>query len=331
MYDGYGAVLTGTMPVTLTQTLLDMPDGTTGLVYQGNGRYYDPTLGRPLQPNPAGAPPTVPQALNRYAATPMGQPGVFQTQASSLIDKIMSPVAWAGVVGNTSLEIAGRQVIVSPSRLVLRGGSIAALENALGGKNIPFTTRSVTKGGWLGSLAIGASGYIPFVGTRIQNHLIQRWVSYEARTGGYYSLITALRGGRYRFNQLGTTVDIEGLALIDYQSGKLLKDAVALRTFTSVGLTAGIDIAFELYGYATETGRWANPYWTKDQKIGQAFFVIGSDVALAGTLAFVGFNWYWAIPAAFIWAVFADDAFAAFPPTAPLYTTHRMLQPLESN
>ena len=35
-------------------------------------------LGRPLQPNPAGGPPTVPQALNRYAATPLGQPGVAE-------------------------------------------------------------------------------------------------------------------------------------------------------------------------------------------------------------------------------------------------------------
>ncbi len=35
-------------------------------------------MGRPLQPNPAGGPPIVPQALNRYAATPVGQPGVAE-------------------------------------------------------------------------------------------------------------------------------------------------------------------------------------------------------------------------------------------------------------
>ena len=38
----------------------------------------DPALGRPLQPNPAGGPPMVPQALNRYAATSLGQPGVAE-------------------------------------------------------------------------------------------------------------------------------------------------------------------------------------------------------------------------------------------------------------
>jgi hypothetical protein len=56
----------------------------TGLVHLGGGRYYDPTLGRPLQPNPAGLailgpPPTMPQALNRYTAGPLGQPGLGQS------------------------------------------------------------------------------------------------------------------------------------------------------------------------------------------------------------------------------------------------------------
>lgn len=41
------------------QGVLTDPD--TGLVYQGNGRYYDPALGRPRQPNPFGGVPTVPQ------------------------------------------------------------------------------------------------------------------------------------------------------------------------------------------------------------------------------------------------------------------------------
>ena len=74
LYDGYGGVLTSTLPVTLTtQGVITDPD--TGLVYLGEGRFYDPVLGRPLQPNPAGGPPAVPQALNRYAVTSLGQPG----------------------------------------------------------------------------------------------------------------------------------------------------------------------------------------------------------------------------------------------------------------
>ncbi|MCA9936983.1 MAG: PQQ-binding-like beta-propeller repeat protein, partial [Anaerolineales bacterium] len=69
VYDGYGMLLTNTLPLTLTGTLPDLPDAATGLVHLGGGRWYDPALGRPLQPNAAGSPPTLPQALNRYAAT----------------------------------------------------------------------------------------------------------------------------------------------------------------------------------------------------------------------------------------------------------------------
>ncbi len=73
--------LTSTLPATLTTTLArrgDMPDPDTGLVYLGAGRWYDPALGRPLQPNLVGGPPALPQALNRYAATPWGPPGVAE-------------------------------------------------------------------------------------------------------------------------------------------------------------------------------------------------------------------------------------------------------------
>jgi hypothetical protein len=81
LYDAYGAVLTSTLPATLTTTLAgsgDVPDPDTGLIYLGAGRWYDPALGRPLQPNPVGGPPTLPQALNRYSATPWGPPGVAE-------------------------------------------------------------------------------------------------------------------------------------------------------------------------------------------------------------------------------------------------------------
>lgn len=83
LYDSFGMVMENTLSTELTGALLDVPDAATGLVHLGGGRWYDPALGRPLQPNPAGGPPTIPQALNRYAATPLGQPGVAQAAASS--------------------------------------------------------------------------------------------------------------------------------------------------------------------------------------------------------------------------------------------------------
>lgn len=67
----------------LTQVFPGLPDAASGLVHVGHGRWVDPAWGRPLQPNPAGGPPTMPQALNRYAATPLGQPGVYAAVAAS--------------------------------------------------------------------------------------------------------------------------------------------------------------------------------------------------------------------------------------------------------
>jgi hypothetical protein len=49
----------------------------TGLQWDGS-RYYDPATGQYLQPNSLSGPPTVPQVLNRYAATSVGQPGVAE-------------------------------------------------------------------------------------------------------------------------------------------------------------------------------------------------------------------------------------------------------------
>ncbi len=97
--------LTNTLPLTLTGTLSGHPDAATGLVHLGGGRWYPsttlragyPALGRPLQPNTAGGPPirqaqgppTLPQALNRYAATPLGQPGVYQAADSSPVLRLL--------------------------------------------------------------------------------------------------------------------------------------------------------------------------------------------------------------------------------------------------
>ncbi|MEZ4645854.1 MAG: hypothetical protein R3E31_24565 [Chloroflexota bacterium] len=66
-------VLTNT-PLTLASTLPDLPDAATGLVHLGGGRWYDPALGRPLQPNAAGGPPRCPGAepLRGNAAGPAG-------------------------------------------------------------------------------------------------------------------------------------------------------------------------------------------------------------------------------------------------------------------
>ena len=58
-------------------------------MHLGGGRYYDPSLGRPLQPNAQSGLPGVPQSLNRYAALALGQVGVAQAESQSLFSITM--------------------------------------------------------------------------------------------------------------------------------------------------------------------------------------------------------------------------------------------------
>ncbi len=66
-YDPYGEVITGTLPVTLTDRLFTGArfDGTIGL-YQMGARRYDPALGRWIQADTIVPEPLSPQDLNRY-------------------------------------------------------------------------------------------------------------------------------------------------------------------------------------------------------------------------------------------------------------------------
>lgn len=103
IYDSFGGVVTSTMPAELNSAFTGLPDAASGLVHVGGGRWYDPALGRPLQPNPAGGAPTAPQTISRYAATPMGQPGVAQAAAGSGFNAIPSVISF---VYGTSTALA---------------------------------------------------------------------------------------------------------------------------------------------------------------------------------------------------------------------------------
>jgi len=84
-YDPYGEVLTSTLPVTLTQQLFSSQGlgSWLGLVYHGDGRWYDPAIAHSLQPDPLGGVPQLPQSLNRYAVPTAGSVVGVAVAASS--------------------------------------------------------------------------------------------------------------------------------------------------------------------------------------------------------------------------------------------------------
>lgn len=140
VYDGYGGVLTSTLPLTLTAMMPELPDAATGLVHQGGGRWYDPALGRPLQPNPMGGPAALPQALNRYTATTLGQPGVYEAGAANslppLLTAAVSNAASAG--GGAILSAYARSglvgdLLIQANNRILQDAGYSALFNRVMG------------------------------------------------------------------------------------------------------------------------------------------------------------------------------------------------------
>ncbi len=68
IYDAYGAIVTNTLPATLTDRLFtgQVFDASTGLYYY-NARYYDPFAGQFTQPDSLVADPLDPAAWNRFS------------------------------------------------------------------------------------------------------------------------------------------------------------------------------------------------------------------------------------------------------------------------
>ncbi|MBP8003110.1 MAG: RHS domain-containing protein [Chloroflexi bacterium] len=268
VYDGYGAVLTGTMPVTLAQTLLDMPDGTTGLVHLGNGRYYDPALGRPLQPNPAGAPPTVPQALNRYAAAPLSQPGVYQATMNNGV-----ATAFGHQIPGTALGVA---IELSPASRVIGKEVWGEIEEKF------LSTTGVA--GWINWAITSRVGqFLPRL------PLLGKWVA--AKYAGRYQTVTSI----IRLDQGGTLADelLAGGGVVSsrYYTARLLRQwevpVIERGTYGTFyprnsllksSIAAGvISFGFQLYD------DWDNPYLTGEQKGYRS--LISGGIGFGATLA----------------------------------------------
>jgi RHS repeat-associated protein len=293
LYDGYGAVLTSTLPATLTTTLAgsgDVPDPDTGLVYLGAGRYYDPALGRPLQPDPIGGPPTLPQALNRYSATPWGAPGVAEgANANSFL------ISW-------SRDNWYRQA---------SSGLVACATCVL--KEIKTTEFLFRPHYTVGEKSWSTAGLFRQVGRDL----------YQSLDDGTIYTTDDLLFGTF----LATDLDVRwtGSRLVDNALKKLLAKSAGRIAF-NLGVAVVLDVGFEGFEYATGTGRWANPYWTPNQKLRQAGVAIVGDLAIVVAIAVWNPELWIAIPVYFagslIWG-------AIHPVIAPgQFVEHRDLAPL---
>jgi len=278
-----------------------------GIYFTADGRYYDPWLGKYLQPDPIGGPPLIPQAADRYqyaGNSPTGVGWIGTARNGGGID-VLSPSAWASVVADVGLKVAGRHLLLRPGVLTLRGFA-PELFGAIAFQNFP------------GRYALLRNA---------PRRLVGNLGVYDITVRG--DIIDDLGGGMFGFRRAGTMLDASGLKVARYERGLLLIESRWANAAVSMGLTFLIDVGFEGFGALTGTGRWGNPYWTPWQKGGQAFLVVSSDVALAGILVLSGLGWYITIPVAFTWAVIAEPL--VFENVAPeLYQEHYNLRPLQT-
>jgi RHS repeat-associated protein len=254
LYDAYGAVLTSTLSATLTTTLAgsgDMPDPDTGLVYLGDGRWYDPALGRPLQPDPIGGPPALPQALNRYSATPWGAPGV---------------AVGASFITSTGLPLNGlEQSIINASPAgdpIFIAFRDTAAQTALGyaaGKVIEATawgrlTIATSQSTWYRTIGRTSLNLRPL----FQRGGLQPQLGKTFRAYTTLGRVRALGGGRY-LAETGQIIDTAGLP------------ASAVVRFASLlgpglRITGGAGAAFGMSATFQWIEDWNDPYLTPTQR-----------------------------------------------------------------
>jgi hypothetical protein len=246
-------MLTNTLPISLTGTLPDLPDAATGLVHLGNGRYYDPTLGRPLQPNPAGAPPTMPQALNRYTAAAAGQPGVLQAA-------ITTPALYNNPVLANTFKKALAQSGYEASRSGLRTYHRASIYTVIGDPIMETVTRAIPRSQLADDLIIGAAavgllgrdlapsswrGSINRVGDKLFGRALalnRTFVTEQQVIGYHFSYAHRLPAGRVAGGLIGSklglhalnfgvgfVVDVGYQALLDHNNSYLTTEQKAWR------------------------------------------------------------------------------------------------------
>jgi hypothetical protein len=255
-------------------------DPATELVHLGNGRWYDPGLGRPLQPDPVGGPPVVPQALNRYTATAVGQPGVAEAVAGdsflwqlTLATRNQVPGALAGIALN-QVTITTIEKQITTRAVPTAWGLVEVIQPPRSGFS-GFVTR-LTQSRFGQGLT-----RLPFVGKRVAAYYAGR----NIRTVERMLIGEALEGslGAGEAIAIGSSSSVRLLAReITYVDDVVTKQVtrglgrvgIGLNVFTAGLLSGGIQFAFD----------YNNPYLTGRDKAIRS----GTSAILGGSATGIG-------------------------------------------
>jgi hypothetical protein len=245
----------------------ELPNAATGLVYLGHGRYYDPAIGRPLQPSTAGAPPTVPQALNRYAAGGWGQPGVAEAAVNSP-DPFHNPLLANPF--KKAVSLTGYET----TRQGLRTYNRASLYTVAGEPIFDTVTRAVSRSRLADEmiLAAGAVGVLgrpvtPGPLGRFGHRLFDRAVAWNT------DLVTERVIIGYHFSHHHRL-----------PAGRLVGGLAASKQFLNFGVGLVVDVSYQAWL------DYDNPYLTREQ-FNQRLIVAGAGSGVS-FVATVGVAWF---------------------------------------
>jgi hypothetical protein len=230
-------------------------DAATGLVYHGAGFYYDPQIGLRLQPSPAGGPPTLPQALNRYAVPP-AQSVVGQAAPDNQLLSTFEKSAF-----KTSVTFFGFR----PIQLAL-----------------------VPKVPTWGPLSLRLSRYAwnRYYSDAAVRALFSRGIRYR---GSFYT-----RELSYRARQIGTDLfEVEGQGLLSIRRGPRAKIGVLYDSYgpnPRIQFVSGAAWAFVLSFGVQLWSDWDDPYFTTGQKIHRAG-IAGTEGTIVFVVTTVGAVW----------------------------------------